>query len=198
MNGLTSTLTRFHAELMTNTPSPALLVRAARLGRLSAAGRVFEITPDRPSSVLRRMILESSKAFPVMPGILPFQVLAFVHGTQAVGATLCYGTARRARYLIREVDGGQVIFRNLKGTEHVLSREEALALFRGYRMTDVFLMPVPADLTTPQPVEGKRTTAPVPTPAAVPAAVPTAPPPRPAFQSRRPAFSGPRAAGRSA
>ncbi len=195
MTTLDSTLERFRPDLMA-TPSPALLLRARRLAQLSAAGRVFEVSPDHAGQVLRRLILKRSVDFPVTPGLSPAEVLSFVHGAQAIAATLCYGTARRARYLIREQAEHQVIFRNLKGTEHLLDREEALALFRGYRMTDVFLMPVPPDLTPVQPVALKAApvrvaSAPVISPAPVTPAAP-----RPAFQLRRPAFSGPRAARR--
>jgi hypothetical protein len=196
---LNSTVERFHTELM-GTPSPALLSRVRRLAQLSAAGRVFEASQEHAGQVLRRLILKHSADFPVTPGITPAEVLSFVHGEQAIAATLCYLTARRARYLIREQAEHKVVFRNLKGTEHVLDRDEALALFRGYRMTDVFLMPVPPVLASPQPVVPEATPsasirppAPVPT-AAVSAAPggPSSPVARPAFQSRRPSFTGTR------
>ena len=194
MTLLTSTLERFHTEL-TTTPSPALLLRVRRLAQLSAAGRVFEAGTDHASQVLRRLILKHSAEFPVIPGLTPAEVLSFVHGTQAIAATLCYGTARRARYLIREQAEHKVIFRNLKGIEHVLDREEALALFRGYRMTDVFLMPVPPVLAAVQPAAPNAAPVPVAAAPVIPPA-PTPVAPRPAFQSKRPAFSGPRAAAR--
>ena len=198
MINLTSTVEHFQTELMSNAPSPALLVRAGRLGRLSASGRVFEIGPDRASQVLRRLILKASEAFPVTPGVSPKDVLSFVHGGQAVAATLCYGVTRRARYLIREEGEGKVIFRNLKGTEHTLDREEALALFRGYGMTAVFLMPVPTELGQPVPAKTIARTEKAPVTAAPAASVPLFPaPPRPAFQSRRPSYSGIRAVGKS-
>jgi hypothetical protein len=201
---LNSTVERFHTELM-GTPSPALLSRVRRLARLSAAGQVFEANQESAGQVLRRLILKHSAAFPVTPGLTPAEVLSFVHGEQAIAATLCYLTARRARYLIREQAEHKVVFRNLKGAEHVLDRDEALALFRGYRMTDVFLMPVPPVLAFPQPAMPNaapaaasiRPPAPVPTAAVVLAPpTPSAPVPRPAFQSRRPSFSGTRPAER--
>jgi hypothetical protein len=194
---LTSTLEKFHTELM-GTPSPALLLRVRRLAQLSAAGRVFEASQEHAGQGLRRLILKHSADFPVTPGLSPAEVLSFVHGEQAIAATLCYLTARRARYLIREQAEHKVVFRNLKGTEHVLDREEALALFRGYRMTDVFLMPVPPVLASPQPAVPKIAPALVPINAPAPVAPSAASSPlaRPAFQARRPSFSGPRAAGR--
>ena len=194
MTLLTNTLKRFHAEL--TTPSPALLLRVRRLAQLSAAGRVFEASQDHASQVLRRLILKHSVDFPVTPGLTPPEVLSLVHGEQAIAATLCYGTARRARYLIREQPEHQVIFRNLKGTEHLLDRNEALALFRGYRMTDVFLMPVPPVLAPVQPAALKAPPVSFAAAPVVPPAPVTPAAPRPAFQSRRPAFSGPRAAGK--
>lgn len=191
MNELTSTVERFQTELMANTPSPALLSRVRRLARLSAAGRVFEAGPEHAGQVLRRLILKHSTEFPVTPGLLPAEVLSFVHGRQAIAATLCYGTARRARYLIREQPEHKIIFRNLKGTEHVLDRDGALKLFRGYRMTDVFRMPVPPDLVPSLPALPKVA------PAAAPVIPPaTSPLPRPAFQARRKSFSELRQAGK--
>ena len=186
---LKSTVERFHTELM-GSPSPALFSRVRRLAQLSAAGRVFEASPEHAGQVLRRLVLKHSAEFPVTPGLLPAEVLSFVHGEQAIAATLCYGTARRARYLIREQAEHKIIFRNLKGTEHVLDRNGALELFRGYRMTDVFLMPVPPALAPSLPAIPKAApAAPVIPPA-------TSPLPRPAFQSRRPPFSRPRQAGK--
>jgi hypothetical protein len=194
---LNSTVERFHTELM-GTPSPALLSRVRRLAQLSAAGQVFEASQEHAGQILRRLILKHSADFPVTPGLAPAEVLSFVHGEQAIAATLCYLTARRARYLIREQAEHKVVFRNLKGVEHVLDREEALALFRGYRMTDVFLMPVPPVLASPRPAVPKIAPASVPInpPAPVSPSVANSPLPRPAFQARRPSFSGPRAAGR--
>ncbi|WP_407542989.1 hypothetical protein Q0M94_25270 (plasmid) [Deinococcus radiomollis] len=188
---LNSTIERFRSELM-GTPSPDLLVRVRRLAQLSAAGRVFEANQEHAGQVLRRLILKHSAEFPVTPGLLPAEVLSFVHGEQAIAATLCYLTTRRARYLIREQAEHKFIFRNLKGTEHTLDRDAALALFRGYRMTDVFLMPVPPVLAPPMPTV-KAAPAPVVVPVIPPA--PSAQP-RPAFQARRPSFSGLRQAGK--
>ena len=190
---LNRTVERFHSELM-GTHSPALLVRVRRLAQLSAAGRVFESSQEYAGQVLRRLILKHSVEFQVTPGLPPAEVLSFVHGEQAVAATLCYLTTRRARYLIREQAEHKVIFRNLKGVEHTLDRDEALALFRGYRMTDVFLMPVPPVLAPSPPAVVKAASAPVAAPVIPPA--PSAQP-RPAFQARRPSFSGIRAVGKS-
>ena len=188
---LNRTVERFHSELM-GTPSPDLLTRVRRLAQLSAAGRVFEANQEHAGQVLRRLILKHSAEFPVTPGLLPAEVLSFVHGEQAIAATLCYLTTRRARYLIREQAEHKFIFRNLKGVEHTLDRDAALDLFRGYRMTDVFLMPVPPVLAPSPSAVVKAAPAPVAAPVIPPA--PSAQP-RPAFQARRPSFSGLRQAG---
>ncbi len=160
-----------------NSPSPDLTLRVQRLARLSAAGRVSEMTRSAPCLALMRLVLRASAAFPVRPGADPAGVVSLVHGSQAVGATLCYGEARRTRYLLREFTPGSVLIRTASGKESTMTRDALLGLIRGYRFTDVFVTPVPQELTAALPDRGEVQ------PSAEVRAAPPVQRSRPAFQS---------------
>ena len=117
-----------------------------RLATLSAAGRVSEMTRAPECLALMRLVLRASAGLSARPGAEPDAVLPLVHGPQAVGATLCYGDARRTRYLLRERSPGLILIRTVNGKESAMTREALGNLIRGYRFTDVFVTPVPQEL----------------------------------------------------
>ncbi|GGR17333.1 hypothetical protein [Deinococcus ruber] len=143
------------AQQLTILSPDALATRVRRLAQVSAAGRITHLESRAEHAQLRTLVMRASAALPVVPGAAVDDVLRLVQGGTAVAATLCYRTTRRARYLIREHDAQTLITLTPgpQGKEHRLSRDVLLTLFRGYHFTDVYVMPVPPVLRTPEQAE---------------------------------------------